>query len=441
MENASIQMTLFDFFMDSDQFTLKEATDAVLRVKEVKEPSVRGRIYEGIDKGLFKRVGKGVYTVRREIDGKENSCLLINGDGRDLSAFSDNSFDALICDHPYKLDKSLKGGNRDFAEYESFVYEQKDLDEKSRVLKPGCFLVEFLPEENADNFQYIYRIKEMAQAAGLEYYATVPWKKGDFVANTGRKAKNTEQIVMFTKGKARSLKIDMKKVGKEIENPVLVSYQNYVPDLGTDGQEPLDYNIYEDGIVANLHLIVSSKNKKRTIEELLNAWENWFSSDYEKSVLKDKYNAEFDIYDTPIENYLCEWLHAVDIPFLDVDSEEFIQKGYYMSGTKGMLPTVFDVEPVSKADRIHQAEKPVELLEEIIGFITMPNEKILDQYMGSGVTGEAALNMKRDSILIEKDKNTYEKAVERINKQGVITRKQLEEKQKSQNAVFRRKGR
>ena len=71
MENASIQMTLFDFFMDSDQFTLKEATDAVLRVKEVKEPSVRGRIYEGIDKGLFKRVGKGVYTVRREIDGKE----------------------------------------------------------------------------------------------------------------------------------------------------------------------------------------------------------------------------------------------------------------------------------------------------------------------------------------------------------------------------------
>ena len=52
-----------------------------------------------------------------------------------------------------------------------------------------------------------------------------------------------------------------------------------------------------------------------------------------------------------------------------------------MSGTKGMLPTVFDVEPVSKADKIHQAEKPVELLEEIIGFITMPNEKILDQYL------------------------------------------------------------
>lgn len=416
LTESSIQMTLFDYFMDSEQFTLKEATEAVLNVKEVKGPSIRGRIYEGIDKGLFERVGKGVYTVRREFNGRENSCLLINGDGRDLSMFADNSFDALICDHPYKLDASLKGGNRNFAEYESFLYEQRDLDEKCRVLKPGCFLVEFLPEENADNFRYIYHIKEMAQTAGLEYYATVPWKKGEFVANTGRKAKNTEQVVLFTKGKARSLKIDMKKVGREIESPTLVSYQNYGPDVGTDGEEPLDYSTYEDGIVADLHLIVSSGNKKRVLEELQRAWDNWFSSDYENSILKERFSPEFDIYDISIEDYLYEWLATLNIPYLDVDSEEFINKGYYMSGTKGMLPTVFDVEPVSKADKIHQAEKPVILLEEIIGFITMPNEKILDQYMGSGVTGEAAMKMKRDSVLIEKDKETFDKAVNRINK-------------------------
>lgn len=132
--------------------------------------------------------------------------------------------------------------------------------------------------------------------------------------------------------------------------------------------------------------------------------------------MQGAYNSDFDIYDIPIEDYLCEWLVTSDIPFLDVDSEEFIKKGFYMSGTKGMLPTVFDVEPVSKADRIHQAEKPVELLEKIIGFITLPNEKILDQYMGSGVTGEAALKMKRDSVLIEKNKETFDKAVERVNK-------------------------
>ena len=31
---------------------------------------------------------------------------------------------------------------------------------------------------------------------------------------------------------------------------------------------------------------------------------------------------------------------------------------HFMSGVKGMLPTVFDVEPPSKKERKHQAEKP-----------------------------------------------------------------------------------
>ncbi len=357
---SSIQMTLFDYFMDSEQFTIKEATEKVL--------SVRGRIYEGIDKGLFKRVGKGVYTVRRVFNGQENSCLLINGDGRDLSMFADNSFDALICDHPYRLDASLKGRNRNFAGYEPFLYEQRDFDEKSRVLKPGCFLAEFLPKENAKNFDDIYRMNEMAQTADLEYYATVSWEKGNLVANTGRKAKSTEQVVLFTKGKPRDLKIDMKKVRKEIENPVLISYQNYEPDYDACPDEPLDYSLYEDGISADLHLIISSKNKLRVLDELQKAWDNWFHSDYENSIVQ-VYNPKFDIYDIPIGDYLLEWLIALDIPFLDVDSEEFIKKGYYMSRTKRMLPTVFDVEPVSKANRIYQIEKAVGLLEKIIGFV------------------------------------------------------------------------
>lgn len=399
--STSIQMTLFDYFMDSEQFTLKEATEVVRQVKEVKEPSVRGRIYEGIDKGLFARVSKGVYAVKREVNGVESNCLLINGNGRDLSMFDDNSFDALICDHPYKLDSSLKGGNRDFAGYESFLYTQQDLDEKSRVLKPGCFLIEFLPEENSENYQYIYQVKTMAATAGLEYYATVPWKKGEFVANTGRKSKNTEQVVMFTKGKARNLRIDMKKVGQEIEKPVLFSYKN---------------EAFNDDVTVEFNIIASAADKKRVLQELHNAWDNWWHSEYDKSILKGAFGPEFDIYDIPVADYMYEWLEATGIKFFDIDTEHFRKKNYYMSGTKGMLPTVFDVEPVEKKERIHQAEKPVKLMEQIIDFITLPEEKILDQYMGSGVVGKAALNMNRDSVLIEKNKETYEKAVERINR-------------------------
>lgn len=71
--------------------------------------------------------------------------------------------------------------------------------------------MEFLPEENGDNYEYLYRVKQLAKEAGLEYYAKVVWKKGNFVANTGRKSKNTEEIAFFTKGKARNLRPDAKK--------------------------------------------------------------------------------------------------------------------------------------------------------------------------------------------------------------------------------------
>ena len=153
-QDKSIQMTLFEYFADVEQFSLKDAKECVYQYaeKDVKEPSIRARIYEGINKGLFKRVAKGVYTVtKKNAENEDTTCMLIQGNGRDLSFLEDNSIDAIITDHPYLLKKSLKGGNRDFASYDLFQYTQQDLDEKFRVLKKGHFLVEFLPEENRDN--------------------------------------------------------------------------------------------------------------------------------------------------------------------------------------------------------------------------------------------------------------------------------------------------
>lgn len=299
-EQRGIQMTLLDYFKDSDCFTLSDATAYVKQVKEVKEPSIRARIYEGIDKGIFRRLGKGVYTVtRKDENQRETTCMLIHGNGRDLSFLEDNSVDAIITDHPYELRSSLKGGNRNFADYDCFQYEQDDFDEKYRVLKKGRFLIEFLPEENSENYEYLYQVKRMAKDSGLEYYAKVSWKKGNFVSNTGRKSKNTEEIVFFTKGKARRLRADAKK----------------------DKAEP--------------------------------------------------------------------------------------EMSHYMSGAKGMLPTTFDIEPVTKNDRVHQAEKPVELLKQIIGFVTEEQEWVLDQFAGSFALGEAAMECGRNSICIEIDEDYF----------------------------------
>lgn len=233
-------------------------------------------------------------------------CLLFQGDGRRLAFLEDNSIDCIVTDHPYKLKGQLEGGNRSFADYELFQYTQEDFKEKYRVLKPGCFLVEFIPEESAINYEYLYKLKSMAKDAGFEYYAKVPWVKGGFVANTGRKSKNAEDVLFLTKGLARSLRPDAKK---------------------------------------------------------------------------DK---------------------------ADPDTRHF------MSGAAGMLPISFSFEPPKKNARIHQAEKPAKLIEAILSYVARPGEIVLDQFAGSGSTGEACRELNLKAMLIEKNPDFVDRIGSRL---------------------------
>lgn len=196
-------------FSKAKDFTLK---DAYAALPDIPAHSIRARLHEGVASGEFERLARGVYAVAYKTDeGTDATCMLLQGDGRDLSFLPDQSADCIVTDHPYELSGQLKGGNRDFASYDLFQYSQADMDEKYRVLKPGCFLVEFLPEESAENFEYVTRVKQMAMRAGFQYYAKVPWIKSGFVANTGRKSKNSEDLVFFSKGRPRAMRPDAKK--------------------------------------------------------------------------------------------------------------------------------------------------------------------------------------------------------------------------------------
>ena len=59
MENT-IQMNLFQYFLDEEQFSIKEATDLVNNVKNmnVNNESIRARIYEGVEKGIFTKISR-----------------------------------------------------------------------------------------------------------------------------------------------------------------------------------------------------------------------------------------------------------------------------------------------------------------------------------------------------------------------------------------------
>ena len=106
-----------------------------------------------------------------------------------------------------------------------------------------------------------------------------------------------------------------------------------------------------------------------------------------------------------------------------------INKGFdvcYMKGTNGMLPTTFDYQPRGKNDKVMEAEKPVELLESIISYISNPFETLLDQYAGSGNFVVACLNTNRNSIAIEKDEIMFNKMVENIQSQVELDDCELE---------------
>lgn len=132
----------------------------------VNDESIRARIYEGIRLGIFKRLSRGVYKVESQLKNETVTCLLINGNGRDLSFIEDKSIDGIITDHPYEITESLKGGNRKFATYELFRYTEKDFQEKNRVLKDGAFCVEFLPEENEKTLNICTRLRKWQSKMG-----------------------------------------------------------------------------------------------------------------------------------------------------------------------------------------------------------------------------------------------------------------------------------
>ena len=105
--------------------------------------------------------------------------------------------------------------------YDLFQYTQEDLDRKIPCSEERTFSRGVLPEENGDNYEYLYQVKAMAKESGFSYYAKVAWKKGNFVANTGRKAKNTEDIFFFSKGRAERYEARCKKDKAEPEPAIM----------------------------------------------------------------------------------------------------------------------------------------------------------------------------------------------------------------------------
>lgn len=72
-----------------------------------------------------------------------------------------------------------------------------------------------------------------------------------------------------------------------------------------------------------------------------------------------------------------------------------------------------------KEERIHEAQKPLDLIEYLIKLTTQEAQTVLDPFMGSGTTALAAKELKRKFIGFEINCEFHIKAVQRLNQETV----------------------
>lgn len=95
-----------------------------------------------------------------------------------------------------------------------------------------------------------------------------------------------------------------------------------------------------------------------------------------------------------------------------MSSGKYIQK--YKNGKNKINPTSI-IEFNNDLKTQHPTQKPVALMEYLIKTYTNESETVLDFTMGSGTTGVACVNTKRNFIGIELDKAYFDIATKRIN--------------------------
>lgn len=78
--------------------------------------------------------------------------------------------------------------------------------------------------------------------------------------------------------------------------------------------------------------------------------------------------------------------------------------------------------PTLSRDRSHPVEKPPELIAELLGVLSKPGHVVLDPFMGSGTTLEAAKRCGCKAVGVEMERRYCESAADRLDKTRVDVR-------------------
>jgi DNA modification methylase len=99
----------------------------------------------------------------------------------------------------------------------------------------------------------------------------------------------------------------------------------------------------------------------------------------------------------------------------------FLSKGERHMPCDLSIPDVLAHKSIHSSKRIHDAQKPVELIKDIMKFCSNKNDVVLDPFGGSMSTARAGLSLNRHTICIEIDPNVIKKAIREGNKDMTLT--------------------
>jgi len=142
---------------------------------------------------------------------------------------------------------------------------------------------------------------------------------------------------------------------------------------------------------------------KRGLDEEAKKWDGWrlgnLAPIYEPIAWFMK---PYKIGSTITDNILENQLGAMNIDACLVDG---------LKSPTNLLEFSFN----KSEKKVHEAQKPIELMEYLIKLTTIEGQVVLDPFVGSGTTAEAAVKLKRDFIAIESNKDYHEYASARVN--------------------------
>jgi site-specific DNA-methyltransferase (adenine-specific) len=93
----------------------------------------------------------------------------------------------------------------------------------------------------------------------------------------------------------------------------------------------------------------------------------------------------------------------------------FLSKGKRAKPYDMSIPDLISVKRIPPKQRLHEMEKPVELMEDLVKFCSKEGDVILDSFAGALPTAKACLNLKRNCICIEIARDIIDKAIKTMN--------------------------